>query len=50
MTAQQGPQHVIRFADWCSAERIVLEHLPPVLEPSRSGEPHGWWFVRKYPT
>ncbi|MGI5414971.1 thiopeptide-type bacteriocin biosynthesis protein [Actinomadura luteofluorescens] len=28
----------------------MLEHLLPVLETSQNGEPHGWSFVRKYPT
>ncbi|MEU8305934.1 methyltransferase, FxLD system [Actinomadura sp. NPDC048955] len=50
MTAQQWPQHVITFADWRRAERIVLEHLLPALETSQIREPHGWSFVRKYPT
>ncbi|XVQ12171.1 methyltransferase, FxLD system [Spirillospora sp. CA-255316] len=50
MTAQQWSQHVITFADWCSAERIMLEHLLPVLETSQSEEPLEWSFVRKYPT
>ncbi|GAA2307398.1 hypothetical protein GCM10010402_78840 [Actinomadura luteofluorescens] len=50
MTAQQGPQQVITFADWRGAEHVVLEHLLFVLETSQSGEPHRWSFVRKYPT
>ncbi|MGI5202341.1 hypothetical protein ACQEU6_12320 [Spirillospora sp. CA-108201] len=50
MTAQQWPQHVITFADWCSAEHIVLEHLLPALDTSQSAEPHEWSFVRTYPT
>lgn len=50
MTAQQWPQHVITFTDWCNAERIALQHLLPVLEPSKSAKPHEWSFVRKCPT
>ncbi|WP_405388082.1 thiopeptide-type bacteriocin biosynthesis protein [Streptomyces sp. NBC_01102] len=53
LEAQNEPawrQIYLEFADWENAERIVADHLEPVLMArDHQGDVSAWWFIRKHP-